>query len=87
MWEERPLLNHTWLTISSWSGLYAATVLRPVLARGTFRAEKRRLMDDHEIEVHTIAKSWREPDFLFFKVETGFGLMSIILSLVWRRAF
>jgi len=44
-------------------------------------------MDEHEIEVHTIAKSWREPDFLFFKVETGFGLMSIILSLVWRRAF
>jgi len=31
------------------------------------------LVDDHEIGVRTILKSWREPDYLYFKVDTDDG--------------
>ena len=31
------------------------------------------LVDEHEIEILTILRSWREPDYLCFKVETEHG--------------
>lgn len=31
------------------------------------------IVGDHEIEVRTIVKSWREPDYVYFKVETEDG--------------
>jgi hypothetical protein len=31
------------------------------------------LVDDDEIEVRTILESWREPDYLYFRVETKDG--------------
>ena len=31
------------------------------------------LLDNQEIEVRTIMESWREPDYLYFKVETHDG--------------
>lgn len=31
------------------------------------------LVDDSEIKVRTIVESWREPDYLYFKVETDDG--------------
>jgi hypothetical protein len=31
------------------------------------------LVDDDEIEVRTILESWREPDYLYFRVETRDG--------------
>lgn len=43
-----------------------------------YRANERPLsflLDEIEIEVHTIIESWREPDYLCFKVETRDGLV------------
>ena len=43
-----------------------------------YRADERPisfLLDDREIEVRRIVASWREPDYLCFKVETGDGLV------------
>jgi hypothetical protein len=31
------------------------------------------LGDEDEIEIRTILESWREPDYQYFKVETGSG--------------
>ena len=31
------------------------------------------LLDDSEVEIHFILKSWREPDYLYFRVETKEG--------------
>ncbi len=41
-----------------------------------YRANERPLsflLDESEIEVHTIIEAWREPDYLCFKVETRDG--------------
>ena len=31
------------------------------------------LVDEREVEVRTILESWREPDYLYFKVDTDDG--------------
>ncbi len=31
------------------------------------------LLDDTDIKVHSVLESWREPDYLYFKVETEDG--------------
>jgi len=41
-----------------------------------YRADERPLsflMDEGEIEVRTILESWREPDYLYFRIETKDG--------------
>jgi len=41
-----------------------------------YRADERPLsflLDQREIELSAILKSWREPDYLYFKVETEDG--------------
>jgi len=47
-----------------------------VRCRAGYRADERPLsflLDDREIEVCRIVASWREPDYLCFRVETGDG--------------
>jgi hypothetical protein len=46
-----------------------------------FRANERPLsflVGEAETEVRTVVESWREPDYLYFKVETGDGRVYIL---------
>ncbi|MEW6530088.1 MAG: hypothetical protein AB1473_04570 [Thermodesulfobacteriota bacterium] len=50
--------------------------LTEVRCLASFRADERPtsfLLDDREIEVRTILESWREPEYLYFKIETVDG--------------
>ena len=58
-------------TLKSWN--YTA-----VRCLAGYRANERPisfLVDEREIEIRAILESWREPDYLFFRVETDDGLV------------